>query len=191
VGNLLGVDRLSAFAQKFGLGSPLGIDLPEEANGLVPTKEWKKKVIGENWYTGDDYHYGIGQGYLLTTPLQVNTWTQAIANKGTEYQPHLLKDQKPKIKNQNLLSEKNFDLIRRGMIAACSPGGVAYPLFNFKVQNTNLKIDGKNFLEDSDATKSATATSSAAREVSIACKTGTAENGDAQTKPDYFVCACI
>ncbi|HSW87638.1 MAG TPA: penicillin-binding transpeptidase domain-containing protein [Candidatus Saccharimonadales bacterium] len=188
VGNLLGVDKLSAFAQKFGLGSRLGIDLPGEAKGLVPTKEWKKKIIGDNWYTGDDYHYGIGQGYLLTTPLQVNTWTQTIANKGTMYQPHLLKSAGqtsntvlPKIVSQGLLKDKNFNLIRQGMIAACEPGGVAYPLFHFKVNNAKLQIDGKNFLEDSLATRSANATSSASREVSIACKTGTAENGDTQT----------
>ncbi len=187
VGNLLGVDKLSDFAEKFGLGSRLGIDLPGEAKGLVPTREWKQKVIGDNWYTGDDYHYGIGQGYLLTTPLQVNTWTQAMANQGTMYQPHLLKELAPKIIAKDLLGEKNFDLIRQGMIAACAPGGVAYPLFHFKVNNVKLPIDGENFLEDPDATKSAGTTPSASREVSIACKTGTAENGDSQTNPHAWI----
>lgn len=187
VGNLLGVDRLSAFAQKFGLGSRLGIDLPGEAKGLVPSKEWKKKIIGEDWYTGDDYHYGIGQGFLLTTPLQVNTWTQAIANKGTEYQPHFLKDQEPKILSKDLLSEMNFDLIRQGMLAACAPGGVAYPLFNFKVNNPKLVIDGKNFLVDPTSTQSASSESNTSREVSIACKTGTAENGGSNVKPHSWI----
>lgn len=132
VGQMVGVDRLSAFAQKFGLGHMLGIDLRGEATGLVPTKEWKQKVVGDNWYVGDDYHYGIGQGYLLTTPLQVNSWTQAIANGGTLYLPHLLKTS-PHVLQSNLLSSGNFDLIRQGMIEACSTGGVAWPLFNYKI----------------------------------------------------------
>ncbi|HXS14913.1 MAG TPA: penicillin-binding transpeptidase domain-containing protein, partial [Candidatus Saccharimonadales bacterium] len=70
VGEMVGVDKLSAFGKKLGLGSKLGIDLRGEASGFLPTKEWKLKTIGEQWYLGDDYHYGIGQGYLLTTPLQ-------------------------------------------------------------------------------------------------------------------------
>jgi len=192
VGSLLGVDRLSSFAKRFGLGSPLGIDLPGEAAGLVPTKEWKEKVIGDKWYTGDDYHYGIGQGYLLTTPLQVNMWTEAIANKGVLYQPHLLKNYKLRITNDKLLQEKNFALIRKGMIAACSPGGVAYPLFNFKVQNAKIKIDNRNFLEDNEATDSAGRDVAMqrlynSRLVSVACKTGTAENGGADTKPHSWI----
>ncbi|MBI4098024.1 MAG: hypothetical protein HY426_03200, partial [Candidatus Levybacteria bacterium] len=88
----IGVDRLSATAQKFGLGKILGLDLQGEVSGTVPTKEWKQEKIGESWYLGDTYNYGIGQGYLLTTPLQVNIWTQAIANNGNIYKPHLLKD---------------------------------------------------------------------------------------------------
>ncbi|MDO8639532.1 MAG: penicillin-binding transpeptidase domain-containing protein, partial [bacterium] len=66
---LIGVDNLSIFAEKFGLGKKLGIDLDGEQKGTVPTQKWKKSIIGENWYLGDTYHYGIGQGFLLTTPL--------------------------------------------------------------------------------------------------------------------------
>jgi penicillin-binding protein 2 len=191
VGNLLGVDRLSAFAKKFGLGSQLGIDLPGEAKGLVPTKEWKKKTIGEDWYTGDDYHYGIGQGYLLTTPLQVNMWTEALANTGVLYQPHLLRNTTNNPIRKNIINDETFSLIQQGMINACSTGGVAYPLFNFKVHpangGTRLKIDGKNFLEDPTATISASATPSASRLVSIACKTGTAENGGVLTQSHAWI----
>ena len=89
----VGVDQVSVTAKQFGLGQKLGIDLAGEQAGVVPTEEWKLKNIGEQWYLGDTYHYGIGQGYLLTTPLQVNAWTQAIANDGTLYVPHLLKSQ--------------------------------------------------------------------------------------------------
>ncbi len=179
----LGVDEISSVAKNFGVGQKSGIDLEGEQPGLLPTKEWKQKTLNEQWYLGDDYHYGIGQGFLLTTPLQVNDWTQAIANGGTFYQPHLLKNQKPEIKNQNLLTRENFELIRQGMVEACNTGGVAWPLFGFKVANTTLQVDGKNFLE-------IPASMSASQKevgVSIACKTGTAQHGDEETLPHAWV----
>ncbi|MDO8686910.1 MAG: penicillin-binding transpeptidase domain-containing protein, partial [Candidatus Berkelbacteria bacterium] len=108
----VGVDKLAETARKFGLGQKTGIDLGGEVSGLVPDPEWKKKTIGESWYLGDVYHYGIGQGYLLTTPLQVNMFTQAVANKGTLYKPQFLKNSKFEIRNSKLLSEKTFSLIR-------------------------------------------------------------------------------
>lgn len=188
LGSLLGVDKLSAFAKKFNLGSQLGIDLPGEAPGLVPTKQWKQSTIGEPWYEGDDYHYGIGQGYLLTTPLQVNAWTQAIANGGTLYQPHLLLSTKPKVLQKKILSPQNFDLIRQGMIAACNPGGVAWPLFNYTVKNSNLKIDGKNITAVNDnSSTNKNSISSGLRHVVIACKTGTAQQGDADADPHAWL----
>jgi penicillin-binding protein 2 len=166
----VGVDKVSETAKKFGLGERLGIDLQGEAMGTVPTPEWKLKNVGEQWYLGDTYHYGIGQGYLLTTPLQVNAWTQAIANAGILYLSHLLKDQGSKIKSRNLLNEENTNLIREGMIEACSPGGVVWPLFNYVVKNSKLAIDGKNILGVDPASGSADM-----RHVVLACKTGTAE----------------
>ncbi len=181
----VGVDVLSKKAADFGLGSTLGIDLAGEAKGVVPTQEWKQKVIGEPWYLGDTYHYGIGQGYLLTTPLQVNGWTQAIANGGILYQPHLLMNQEAKIKNKELLDKKSFELIREGMVEACSTGGVAWPLFEFKVKNEKLKIDGKNFTETAASTSSASLQNE--RHIAIACKTGTAQHGDEQTEPHAWI----
>ncbi len=181
VGQMVGVDKLSEFAKTFGLGHILGIDLRGEATGLVPTKEWKQKVVGDTWYLGDDYHLGIGQGYLLSTPLQVNEWTQAIANGGKLYIPHLLQNLAPRVAGDNLLSNSNFSLIRQGMVEACSPTGVAWPLFEFKVQNEKLKVDGKNFLEVPNASNSAM------RQVSIACKTGTAQHGDDKTEPHSWI----
>ncbi len=163
---LVGVDKLSQFAEKFGLGKKLGIDLPGEQSGTVPTQEWKKNVIGENWYLGDTYHYGIGQGFILTTPLQVNIWTQAIANGGVIYKPHLLKNEKLKIKNEKFLSQETVSLIREGMVESCSPGGVAWPLFEFKVKSSKLKVDQK---------------------VSIACKTGTAQHGQENAMPHAWI----
>ncbi|PIP75050.1 MAG: hypothetical protein CO135_00825 [Candidatus Levybacteria bacterium CG_4_9_14_3_um_filter_35_16] len=176
----IGVNEISKWAKKLGLGKPLGIDLEGEAAGTVPSPDWKEKEIGESWYLGDTYHYGIGQGFLLTTPLQVNGFTQVIANGGILYVPHLIKDQRSKIKDQNLLDRKNIDLIRQGMIEACSPGGVAWPLFDFKVKNSDLKIDGKNFLEDASGSAKMT-------KVAIACKTGTAQHGGEQTLPHAWI----
>lgn len=178
---MVGVDNLSKMASKFGLGEKTGIDLGGEATGTVPTESWKEKVIGEQWYLGDTYHYGIGQGYLLATPIQINLMTQIIANKGEGYRPHLLKGSELKIQNPEFLHSETVDLIRKGMEEACSEGGVAWPFFDFKVKNSKLKIDGKNFL-DSDSSGSAKMT-----KVSIACKTGTAEHGDEKTLPHAWI----
>lgn len=158
----------------------MGIDLGGEAAGLVPTTQWKQKTLGQEWYLGDTYHYGIGQGYLLTTPLQVNAWTQLVANGGTLYVPHLLDTQKPVVKAQGVLDDKTVGLIRQGMINACSPGGVAYPLFNFAVKNPSLQIDGKNITHVASA-------SADMRHVVIACKTGTAQEGGATSLPHAWI----
>lgn len=181
----IGVDKISQMAVKFGLGKPLGIDLFGEESGLVPTQEWKQAQIHEPWYLGDTYHYGIGQGYLLTTPLQVNGWTEALANGGTLYEPHILKDQNSLVKNQNFLSNNTVGLIREGMIESCSTGGVAWPLFEFSVKNPKLKIDGRNFLAVPQATNSASFNDY--RKVTVACKTGTAQHGDANTEPHAWI----
>jgi penicillin-binding protein 2 len=178
----VGVDKVSEKAREFGLGEALGIDLRGEAAGTVPTPNWKLKNIGEQWYLGDTYHYGIGQGYLLTTPLQVNGWTEGIANNGTLYKPHLLKNQPPEIISGNLLDSKSSDLIKEGMVEACSPGGVAWPLFNYTVKNVKLPIDGKNILGVDPASGSADM-----RHVVVACKTGTAEAGGAGTDPHAWI----
>ncbi|MCL5438578.1 MAG: penicillin-binding transpeptidase domain-containing protein [Patescibacteria group bacterium] len=179
---MVGIDKMSFMANKFGLGQKLGIDLTGEEKGLVPTEEWKKETIGEPWYLGDTYHYGIGQGYLLTTPLQINAMTEVISNGGILYEPHLLKNKKPVIKNQNFLSGKTISLIQQGMEESCKEGGVAWPLFEFRVQNSELRIDGRNFLEVNSSSGSADM-----RKVSIACKTGTAEHGDEKTLPHAWV----
>lgn len=174
------VDNLSAFAQKMGIGQILGVDLDGEEAGILPTTDWKKKTLKEQWYLGDTYHYGIGQGYLLTTPLQVNAWTQIVANGGTLYVPHLLKTDNPVVKNSNVLDDKTVGLIRQGMIAACNPGGVAWPLFDYKVKNPKLKIDGKNITQVASA-------SADFRHVVVACKTGTAQHGGEDTKPHAWI----
>ncbi|MBX4205530.1 MAG: penicillin-binding protein 2 [Candidatus Doudnabacteria bacterium] len=88
----LGPEKIAEWLRKFHLGSQLGIDLPGEKSGLVPDSAWKRQARNEQWFLGDTYHYAIGQGDLLVTPLQVNSWTSTIANGGTVYQPHILKE---------------------------------------------------------------------------------------------------
>jgi penicillin-binding protein 2 len=178
----MGVSNISKGAKEFGVGSILGIDLLGEASGILPNEAWKKENIGEGWYLGDTFHYGIGQGFLLTTPLQVNAWTQAIANQGKLMQPHLLLERKSEVVRDSALDEKTFDLVRKGMIESCAPGGVAWPFYDFKVKNSKLKIDGRNFLEVKGASGSAET-----RQVIVACKTGTAEHGDTTGTPHAWI----
>lgn len=180
VAEWLGEDSLGRWAKKFNLGKPLGIDIAGEAAGLVPDSSWKEKTIGDHWYLGDTYHFGIGQGYLLTTPLQVNSWTSVIANGGTIFKPHLTKDQKPEVEEANFLKKENIDLIHEGMDEACATGGTGWPLFDFKIQNPDLNIDDKNFFAPKEATTSGNTNGWVG--IPVACKTGTAEFGEPKNK---------
>ncbi len=87
----LGPERLARWAHAFGLGATTGIDLPHERKGLVPDPDWKRATHKQPWFGGDTLNYGIGQGYLLTTPLQMAVATMGIANRGVLYRPHLVR----------------------------------------------------------------------------------------------------
>ncbi len=87
----IGPDAIANVAKRFGLGQKTGIDLAGEAAGLIPTPAWKKKRWKQEWFGGDTLNMSIGQGYVQTTPLQMACMTAAIANGGTFYRPHLLK----------------------------------------------------------------------------------------------------
>jgi penicillin-binding protein 2 len=86
----LGVTRISEYASRFGFGSVTGIDLPSEADGFLPSKEWKQEAKGERWYVGDTYHLSIGQGDFLTTPVQMAVATAVVANGGIVRTPHVI-----------------------------------------------------------------------------------------------------
>ena len=90
VARLLGVDRLSETAKKFGLGKKVFEGFLEEKEGVVPNTRWKKKNIGKNWYIGETLHTGIGQGYFQTTPIQLCLMTAQIANGGYKIEPRIL-----------------------------------------------------------------------------------------------------
>ncbi|MCH7997924.1 MAG: penicillin-binding protein 2 [Chloroflexi bacterium] len=88
----LGEARVAKYARAFGLGAPTGIDLPGESAGLVPDAQWKEETFGDSWFLGDTYNFGIGQGYLSATPLQIITAVSAIGNGGKVVRPHLLRE---------------------------------------------------------------------------------------------------
>jgi penicillin-binding protein 2 len=88
----LGEDRLARYARAFGLGELTGVDLPGESPGIVPDARWKEENWGETWYVGDTYSFGIGQGYLAVTPLQLVNAVASIANGGELLQPRLVKE---------------------------------------------------------------------------------------------------
>jgi len=89
VAKRVGIERISAMARKLGFGEPLGIDLPGERGGLVPSDEWKRAAIGAPWQKGETVILGIGQGYILTTPLQLAVMASRIANGGVAVTPRL------------------------------------------------------------------------------------------------------
>ena len=87
----LGIDKMSEFLNHFNLGSRTGLDTWGEAKGLIPSAQWKKAVYGQPWYPGETVITGIGQGYMLATPLQLATATSAIAMRGRGMRPRFLR----------------------------------------------------------------------------------------------------
>ncbi len=87
----LGIDRMSSFLDKFGFGVKTGVDSTGERNGLLPSREWKRRSQGLPWFPGETLITGIGQGALLVTPLQLANSFAAFSSRGTRYQPHLVK----------------------------------------------------------------------------------------------------
>jgi penicillin-binding protein 2 len=126
VGLELGVDRLAWYARAFGLGEPTGIDLPHEAGGLIPTAQWKKKRTGVSWQKGETLSIVIGQGFNLTTPLQMAMVAAAVGHGGTRYRPQIVKtirtadgqnvyQSSPEVVGQLPISESTLQLVREGL----------------------------------------------------------------------------
>src|SRR5690554_1086587 len=88
----LGIDRMHEFMTKFGLGTRVSLDIFEESAGLMPSREWKRASRRQPWYPGETLITGIGQGYMLSTPLQLAHSTALIANRGVWKRPRLLAD---------------------------------------------------------------------------------------------------
>ena len=167
VARKLGVDRLSKTAKQFGLGETVLSDFTEERSGVVPNTKWKKKFIGQNWYIGETLHTGIGQGYFLSTPIQLCLMTAQIANGGFEIKPRIIFDKKNnnlenyiKFKKENPdeplpidLMPNNFELkplfkdkeniriVKDAMFASSNePGGTSY---RHRMENPKFSFAGK------------------------------------------------
>lgn len=119
----LGVDQIYAFGGLFGLGRASGVDLPVERSGLLPSRDWKRANRSEPWYPGETLNIGIGQGYMLTTPLQLAVATATIANRGVLMQPHILKSvsgelpRRRESKSFALKDPANWDIVWNAMEA--------------------------------------------------------------------------
>ena len=87
----MGIEALEPFLAQFGLGQIQQLDLPGERPGLLPNETWKQKIYSQPWYPGETVIMGIGQGYLLLTPLQLATATAALATRGIRMKPRLLR----------------------------------------------------------------------------------------------------
>lgn len=127
--------RKMAFA--LGFGQKTGIDLPDENFGLVPDEVWKESTFATSWYPGDTMHLGIGQGFMLTTPIQVNWMTSYVASDKL-VKPYLVSEiggdnlikLEPKVVASGLIHKENVDIVRDGMRKACLEGGTGWPFFN-------------------------------------------------------------
>ena len=140
VGMRLGIDRLSYYGSKFGLGRKTGIDLPEELPGLMPSAEWVERVYHRKWYAGETISVAIGQGAVITTPLQLARMIGGIASGGVFKQPHLLKDALNVGEERVALSEATVEKITDAMYGVVNEeGGTAR-----NVRLPGIEVGGKS-----------------------------------------------
>jgi len=120
----IGIENIKKYANLFGYGEASGIDIPNEAEGFIPTQAWKEEALKEKWYIGNTYHASIGQGYITATPLQVANSITAVANGGTLYKPKIVSqikngDQtiynKAEIVRSNFIQPEILKTVREGM----------------------------------------------------------------------------
>ena len=130
----LGIERLAQYTRAAGFGTPTGIDLGGEADGLVPDPAWKEEQFGEPWVLGDTYTNGIGQGYLTVTPLQMTVLAAAIANGGELLQPRVVSALRGSsgltptarvVNGEMPIDDANLEVIREALRVTADPGGTA------------------------------------------------------------------
>lgn len=132
----VGIDGIHDYLEKFGFGRKTGLDMEGESSGLLPSTEWKRRRHNQIWYPGDTVSVGIGQGYLLVTPMQLAYATAILANDGIAYRPHLVKQSHIGTDSASAIAEvpvemnlklnpENVALIKRAMTAVTLPGGTA------------------------------------------------------------------
>ncbi|MFW0862407.1 MAG: penicillin-binding protein 2 [Candidatus Komeilibacteria bacterium] len=129
----LGLDKMLNYMKAYGLSYTTGVDIKGEAAGFLPDRYWKWEERDEPWYPGDTMHLAIGQGDLLVTPIQMANYIAAIANGGTLFSPHLVKEivdsesgaviiSTPQVLNENYISKASLDIVKEGMRAAVTSG---------------------------------------------------------------------
>ncbi len=123
VGNKLGIDQIAYYAGQAGYGRPTGVDLPNEAAGVVPSSEWKIRNFRQKWYAGETISVSIGQGALTVTPIQLARAIGGIAMGGIWYKPHLLKSAKPEPPHQLAVNPENVAKVVSGMCGVVNEGG--------------------------------------------------------------------
>lgn len=132
----LGITNIHNFIGQFGFGRKTGIDIPGEMIGLLPSPEWKKKRFNQNWFPGDTISVGIGQGFNLSTPLQLTFAMMLLANDGQAFKPHFVKHQTNHQTNlaQNdfveemyrlNLKQEHLDYVKQALVDVTRPGGTA------------------------------------------------------------------
>ncbi len=174
VAEWVGPDKLAETARLMGFGKQTGIELSPEAQGLVPDPAWKELTIGEKWFLGNTYHFGIGQGDILVSPIQVIQLVQALANQGTMCPPRLIRDDSSNCQEVGINID-HLDLVLEGMIKACLPSGSASVLFprNSRIL-ANLTQGGQD--------QQSLSPQQQLQKGMLACKTGTAEFGEQDEK---------
>ncbi len=158
VAEWVGPQSLADMARMFGFGSSPDIGMTA-AKGIVPDPVWKEQTIGEKWYLGNTYHFGIGQGDILVSPLQIQQMLQTVANTGEMCTPSIVQQDKDCFSIG--IHEENINLVLSGMLDACSSNGTAYPFFPY---NAEKRQEGNSAIQD-------------IHNGAVACKTGTAEWG--------------
>ena len=136
LGNRVGIDNIAKYARLYGFGEKTGIDLEGESKGLVASKQVKREIWNEDWRLGDTFNAAIGQGFNLTTPMQLSVMLSIVANGGIKYQPYLVDsilnadgsffDRPKRAEAKHIdVSQQTIDYMRQGMSATTKEGGTA------------------------------------------------------------------
>ena len=142
----IGIDRIAETAIQLGLGHALGIEIPGEQDGLIPTPGWKLAMTGDKWQKGETLNAGIGQGFVLATPLQLAVMTARVANGGYAVKPRLihgaLENSSVGLELPSLgIAEASLKLVREGMrLVTNHPRGTA---FRSRIRDKGMKMAGK------------------------------------------------
>jgi penicillin-binding protein 2 len=136
-----GIDRIAEVARVFGLGKPVGIDLPRERGGLMPDRNWRLANFGEPWQPGETLVAGIGQGFTLTTPLQLAVMTARIANGKYAVRPRLVRPEEPEGWPELGIPDDQMRIVQDGMNRVTNEvGGTAY---GARIQEPGMAMAGK------------------------------------------------